>query len=207
MIFQRTVAWLLLHSVPVSLGFIALPWLLKETGQDPTLCSKVASYVICLMPTIFLNCFIRCSSSADLPPLLSCGCSSGICGHYIHRTGSFLVLALRCSASKCSECPWHGAPSLEGVACLHLTPRISVTEYFVTMGTTAVQADQPHPAVTTRCFASSHSLVRCSGGTRANNALRNEKIWICRCTVCLFVQRRHQHRPNLDIRGCRGPWT
>lgn len=57
-IFQRTIAWLLLHCVPVSLLFVALPWLLRAIGQPAELCSQVDVYVICLLPTMFLNALI-----------------------------------------------------------------------------------------------------------------------------------------------------
>lgn len=59
-IYQRTTVWLLLHSVPVSLSFVAVPLLLRAMGQDPRLCNVVAHYVVRLLPILFLNSLIRC---------------------------------------------------------------------------------------------------------------------------------------------------
>ena len=59
-IFQRTVAFCMVHCVPMNIMFAALPWLLKAMGQQPALISRVTQYLLAMIPTVYLHSIIRC---------------------------------------------------------------------------------------------------------------------------------------------------
>ena len=49
----------MLHCVPMNLMLAALPYLLKAMGQEPSLISRTAQYLLAMIPTVYLHSVIR----------------------------------------------------------------------------------------------------------------------------------------------------
>lgn len=60
--WRRTVAYLLLHAVPLSAILAAAPLLLRKAGEAE-LGDMAGAYIRCMLPTIFLECFNRPTNS------------------------------------------------------------------------------------------------------------------------------------------------
>ena len=59
LLFQRAVAFLAVHCVPISLLFLGVPSLLQALGQPADMCSLVRAYLLALLPNLWIDAVAR----------------------------------------------------------------------------------------------------------------------------------------------------